>query len=62
MDAGGFFMLNRVEIKAEAKEIMRTARVSPYIVTLLVIVVGFTLNRVVDLVQGGSLFLSLIHI
>ncbi len=58
MDAGGFFMLNRVEIKAEAKEIMRTARVSPYIVTLLVIVVGFTLNRVVDLVQGGSLFFS----
>lgn len=54
----GIFMLNRAEIKAEAKGIMRGARVSPYIVTLMVIAIGFVLDRVVDLVEGGSLFYS----
>ena len=51
-------MINRAEIKAEAKGILRTARVNPYIVTLLVIVIGFVLNRLVDLAEGGSLFYS----
>ena len=51
-------MINRAEIKAEAKGILRTARVSPYIVTFLVIVIGFVLNRLVDLAEGGSLFYS----
>ena len=51
-------MINRAEIKAEAKEIMKGARVSPYIMTLLVIVIVFVLDRVTDLVEGGSLFYS----
>lgn len=51
-------MINRVEIKAEAKGIMRAARVNPYLVTLLVIAIGFALNRMVDLVEGGSLLYS----
>lgn len=49
-------MINRAQAKAEAKEIMKGARVSPYIMTLLVIVILFVLDRVSDLVQGGSLF------
>ena len=49
-------MINRPEIKAEAKEILRGARVNPYIITLMVIAIGFVLERIVDLVQGGSLF------
>lgn len=51
-------MINRAEIKAEAKQIMRGARVSPYIVTLLVMAIIFVLERVSDLVEGGSLFYS----
>ena len=49
-------MINRSEIKAEAKEILRGARANPYIITLMVIVIGFVLERIVDLVQGGSPF------
>lgn len=51
-------MINRAEIKYEAKGILRTARVSPYVLTLIMMAIGYTLNRVVDLVQGGSLFYS----
>ena len=51
-------MLNRAQIKAEAKMIMKGARVSPYIMTLLVLVILFILDRVTDLVQGGSPFYS----
>lgn len=51
-------MLNRAEIKAEAKMLMKGARVSPYIMTLVVMVILFILDRVADLVQGGSLFYS----
>lgn len=51
-------MLNRAQIKAEAKMIMKGARVSPYIMTLLVMAILFVLDRVTDLVQGGSLFYS----
>ena len=51
-------MINRAEIKYEAKRILRTARVNPYIVTLLMIGIGYVLNRVVDLAQRGSLFYS----
>ena len=51
-------MINRAEIKYEAKSILRTARVNPYIVTLLMLGIGYVLNRVVDLAQGGSLFYS----
>lgn len=51
-------MLNRAQIKAEAKLIMKGARVSPYIMTLLVMVIVFALDRVADLVRGGSFFFS----
>lgn len=51
-------MLNRAQIKAEAKMIMKGARVSPYIMTLLVMVIVFVLGRIKDLVQGGSPFYS----
>lgn len=51
-------MINRAEIKYEAKSILRTARVNPYIVTMLMIGIGYVLNRVLDLAQGGSLFYS----
>lgn len=51
-------MINRAEIKYEARGILRTARVNPYIVTLLMAAVGFVLERAADLAQGGSLFYS----
>ena len=51
-------MLDRAGIKAEAKQMMRTARVNPYVVTLMVILIGFVLDRTVDLVEGGALFYS----
>lgn len=51
-------MLDRAQIKAEAKMIMKGARVSPYIMTLLVLVILFVLDRVTDLVQSGSPFYS----
>ncbi|MBD5150807.1 MAG: DUF975 family protein [Oscillibacter sp.] len=51
-------MINRAEIKYEAKNILRTARVSPYIVTLLMLGIGYALDRAVDLVQNGSLLYS----
>lgn len=51
-------MRNRAEIKAEAKEILRGARVSPYLMTLLLLAAGFALDRAADLVRGGSPFYS----
>lgn len=51
-------MLNRAQIKADAKLIMKNARVSPYIMTLLVLAITFVLERVSDLVESGSLFYS----
>ena len=57
----GNFMLDRGEIKAEAKGIMRTARVSPYVVTLLVMAIGYVLEKVEMLVQFGSPFFSVTY-
>lgn len=51
-------MLDRAEIKLQAKEIMRTAHVSPYLVTLVMLVVTYVLSRLADLVQYGSPFYS----
>ena len=51
-------MVDRGAVKAEAKQIMRRARVSPYVMTLLVLGIGSVLSRVMDLVQGGSPFYS----
>lgn len=49
-------MRNRAEIKAEAKQLIRTGRVSPLVVTAIVLVVSFVLDRVVSLVEYGTLF------
>lgn len=49
-------MTNRAEIKAEAKQIIRTARVSPLIMGAIMVAVSFVLDRVVSLVEYGSLF------
>lgn len=51
-------MIDRAEIKAEAKGIMKTARVSPYVMTLLLLAIIFLLERVSDLAEGGSPFYS----
>lgn len=51
-------MLNRAQIKADSKQIVRTARVSPLLVTAIVILINFALDRVVDMVENGSLFYS----
>ncbi len=51
-------MINRGAVKAEAKEIMRGARVPPILMTLVVMAILFVLERVSDLVRGGSLFYS----
>ena len=49
-------MRNRIEIKEEAKGILRSARVSPLLVTAIVMAVTFLLDRMIDLVEGGNLF------
>ncbi len=49
-------MINRVEIKRDAKSLVSTARVSPLVVTAIVMAICFVLDRVVDLVDGGSPF------
>lgn len=51
-------MRNRADIKSEAKQILRSARVSPLVVTAIVLVIGFVLERVADLAENGSLFYS----
>lgn len=49
-------MINRAEIKRDAKSLVSTARVSPMVVTAIVMAICFVLERMVDLVEGGSLF------
>ena len=49
-------MRSRVDIKTEAKEILRSAKVSPILITLIVMAIAFVLNRVVILVEYGALF------
>lgn len=49
-------MRDRVGIKWQAKDIMRQARVSPYLITLAVMAVCFVLNKLVELVAYGDLF------
>ena len=49
-------MRNRAEIKHEARGILSAARVNPLLMTAIVMAVGFVLDRILDLVQGGSLF------
>lgn len=42
-------MINRGAVKEEAKSIIRSARVSPIVVTLLVMAIVFVLERMTDL-------------
>jgi len=51
-------MINRGAVKEEVRRIILGARVSPILVTLLVMAIVFVLERVTDLVEGGSLFYS----
>lgn len=51
-------MRNRIDIKFEAKQILRTARVSPILITAIVLVIGFVLDQVVSLVGTGTLVTS----
>lgn len=49
-------MINRAEIKQEAKSIMRGARVSPVLMGALVLAISLILDRIVSLVEYGTLF------
>lgn len=51
-------MIDRSSIKLEAKGLLRTARVSPFLVAAVVMGVQFILERVVTLVETGSVFFS----
>ena len=51
-------MRDRVEIKLQAKDIMRGARVSPYLMTLVLLAIGFVLNKIVEMVEYGTPFYS----
>lgn len=48
-------MRSRVEIKAEAKELVRTGRVSPILVTAVMLVIVNVLNEVISLMEYGTL-------
>jgi len=49
-------MLNRAEIKMQAKSIMRGAEVSPYLITLIVLAIGLVLNEIAETVEYGAPF------
>lgn len=51
-------MLNRPQIKADARLLIRTAAVSPLIMSAIVLLIVFLLERVSDLAQYGDLFYS----
>lgn len=55
-------MVDRRQIKAEAKGLIRTGRVSPLVMTVIVLVVTLVLDRVVDLVNYGTLIPELYDI
>lgn len=52
-------MLNRIQVKSEAKKIVRTAHVSPLLISTIVLAVTFVPERVMDLARYGDLFYSL---
>lgn len=49
-------MINRPQIKADARLLIRTAAVSPLAVSAVVLLITFVLERVSDLAEYGSLF------
>ena len=51
-------MLDRIQLKRQAKEITRTARVSAYLFTLLYLVIGNAL-QLIDTYLSGSVVLYL---
>ena len=51
-------MRDRAGIKMQAKDIMRRAEVSPYLITLILLAITFVLNKIVEMVEYGSLFYS----
>lgn len=51
-------MLNRPQIKANARLLIRTASVSPLIMSAIVLLIVFLLERVSDLAEYGRLFYS----
>ena len=51
-------MLNRPQIKADARLLIRTAAVSPLMMSAIVLLIVFLLDRVSDLAEYGSLFYS----
>ena len=53
-------MRSRVNIKAEARELVRTGRVSPILVTAVMLVIIYALNEVVSLMEYGTL--SIMHL
>lgn len=55
-------MIDRRQIKAEAKGFIRTGRVSPLAVTAIVVVITLVLERVIDLVNYGTLIPELYDI
>lgn len=48
------FMLDRKEIKLQSKSILRAARVNPLLMTAILLVIQYVLNKVVTFVQYGS--------
>ena len=49
-------MINRAEIKQEAKSIMWGARVSPVLMGTLVLAISLILDRIISLVEYGTFF------
>ena len=49
-------MRHRIDIKEEAKQILRNAHVSPILVTAVILAVKFVLDSVLNLVNTGYLF------
>ena len=49
-------MLNRQEIKREAKDIMRQARVSPLLMGALIFAITLVLDKILSLIEYGTLF------
>lgn len=52
-------MRDRAGIKLQAKDIMRGAQVSPYLITLVMLAITFILNKLAETVEYGTPFYSL---
>ena len=52
-------MINRADIKREAKGIMRQARISPLLMGVLLLAISTILDRIISLAEYGTLFPTL---